>query len=338
MKRWILRSGANSVDGLVLEDADIPVPGAGEVRVRVHAAAFNFRDHLVLGNAGGGWRTERDLIPLADGAGVIDAVGDGVTQWSVGDRVTTVYLRDFATWPPHPDSGIGLGSLNENGVLAEYVVLRATRVTKAPDNLTLAEASTIPCAAVTAWTALRGAYPLERGQKALMLGSGGVSLFAVTMAKAMGAEVFVTSSREDKARRLKNLGVAATFDYKADSEWGKSVFNATNGVDKVVNTAGFGSINQCVQAVSYGGDIAMVGLMTFGDMIDPGLFLAKGTSLRGIPVGCRQQHEQAVNFIESNAIKPIIYKAFEFEDAKSAYDAQLSPDVFGKVIIKLSDD
>ncbi|MGV6871806.1 zinc-dependent alcohol dehydrogenase family protein [Pseudochelatococcus sp. B33] len=336
MKRWILKKGVTSVDGLVQETAAIPQPGPGEVRVRVHAAALNYRDHLVLGNAGDGWRTDRDLIPVADGAGVIDAIGDGVTQWSVGDRVTTVYLRDFATWPPNADMGLGLGSLEEDGVLAEYVVLPASRVTRAPRNLSLVEAATIPCAAVTAWTALRGAYPLERGQKVLMLGTGGVSLFAVDMAKAMGAEVFVTSSRVDKSRRLKDLGVAATFDYKADPDWGKAVFAATGGVDKVVNTAGFGSVNQCLQALAYGGDIAVIGLMTFGDVIDPGLFLAKGTSLRGIPVGSRQQHEQAVGFIENNGIKPMIYKTFGFDEAKAAYDAQLSPDIFGKVVITIA--
>ncbi len=338
MKRWILKKSAKSIDGLVQETVDTPEPGAGEVRVRIYAASLNYRDHLVLGNAGDGWRSERDLIPVADGAGIIDAIGDGVTQWSVGDRVTTVYLRDFLTWPPNADMGLGLGALSEDGVLAEYVVLSATRVTRAPRNLSLAEASTIPCAAVTAWTALRGAYPLERGQKVLMLGTGGVSLFAVDMAKAIGAEVFVTSSREDKARRLKDLGVAASFDYKADPEWGKSVFEATGGVDKVVNTAGLGSVNQCIQALAYGGDVAVVGLMTFGDVIDPGLFLAKGVSLRGIPVGSRQQHEQVVTFIESNAIKPIIYKTFGFDDVKAAYDAQLSPEIFGKVVIKVADE
>lgn len=240
MKRWILKKGAKSIDGLVQENVDVPEPGPGEVRVRVHTVSLNYRDYLVL--TGDGWRIDGDLVPVADGAGVIDAVGEGVTQWSVGDLVTTVYLRDFPTWPPNADMGLGLGALDENGVLAEYTILSAQRVTRAPRHLSLAEASTIPCAAVTAWTALRGAYPLQRGQKVLMLGTGGVSLFAVDLAKAMGAEIFVTSSREDKSQRLKDLGVSRTFDYKADPEWVKSVFAATGGVDKVVNTAGFGSV------------------------------------------------------------------------------------------------
>lgn len=338
MKRWILKKGVDTVDGLVQETVAVPQPGPGEVRLRVHAAALNYRDHLILGDATGAWRPNGDLIPVADGAGVIDAVGEGVTQWSEGDRVTTVYLRDFPVWPPNADMGLGLGSADENGVLAEYVVLPATRVTRAPGNLSLVEAATIPCAAVTAWTALTGAYPLQRGQKVLMLGTGGVSLFAVDLAKAIGAEVFVTSSREDKSRRLKDLGVAATFDYKADPDWGKSVFEAIGGVDKVVNTAGFGSVNQCVQALAYGGDIAVIGLMTFGDVIDPSLFLAKGVSLRGIPVGSRQQQEELVAFIEANDIKPIIWKTFGFDEAKEAYEAQVSPDIFGKVVIRIADE
>lgn len=338
MKRWVLKKGTTSLDGLVMETVDRPEPAPGEVRLRVHTAALNYRDHLVLSNAGNGWRTDHDLIPVADGAGVIDAIGQGVTEWSVGDRVTSVYLRDFPVWPPNAHMGLGLGSLDENGVLAEYIVLPATRVIRAPRTLTLLEAATLPCAGLTAWTALRGAYPLRRDQKVLALGSGGVSLFTVDLAKAMGAEVFVTSSHVDKSQRLKDLGVAATFNYKTDLDWGQSVFKATGGIDKVVNTAGFGSVNQCLQALAYGGDIAVIGLMTFGDVIDPSLFLAKGTSMRGIPVGSRQQHEELVTFVDSNGIKPIIYKSFGFEDAKAAYEAQMSPDIFDKVVIKVADE
>jgi NADPH:quinone reductase-like Zn-dependent oxidoreductase len=336
MKRWILKSSSTNVDDLIQDDVDIPEVGPNEVRIRIHAASLNYRDHLVLSNAGGGWRTDAELVPVADGAGVIDAIGEGVTQWSVGDRVTTVYLRNFPTWPPNADIGMGLGSLGENGVLAEYVVLPAARVTRAPRHLSLAEASTLPCAAVTAWTALQGAYPLQSGHSVLALGSGGVSLFATQIAKAIGAEIFVTTSREDKNQRLRELGVAGTFDYKADADWGKSVFAATGGVNKIVNTAGFGSVNQCVEAAAFGGDIAAIGLMTFGDVIDPGLFLAKGISLRGIPVGSRQQHEELTNFIERHNIKPIIYKTFDFPDVKAAYEAQLSSDLFGKVVIEIA--
>ncbi|MBP0590433.1 NAD(P)-dependent alcohol dehydrogenase [Paraburkholderia sp. LEh10] len=336
MKRWILQAGATTVDGLIEEAVETPHPGPGQVRVRVSAVSLNFRDHLILSDAHEPWRLNSDLVPAADGAGVVDAVGEGVTKWNVGDRVLTVYLRNFPTWPPNDDIGLGLGSRDEHGVLAEYVVLPEARLTRAPDNLSLAEASTLPCAAVTAWTGLQHAHPVSTGHKVLMLGTGGVSLFAVSLAKALGAEVFVTSSRDDNAARLKALGVERAFNYKTDAEWGKSVFAATGGVNKVINTAGLGSVNQSVQALAYGGDIAVIGLMTFGDAIDPGLFLAKGVSLRGIPVGSREQQEQVVDFIERHDIKPIIHETYHFFDVRAAYEAQLSPSLFGKVVIKVS--
>lgn len=338
MKRWILKAGATTVDGLVPEIVDTPEPGPGEVRVRLRAVSLNYRDHLILSDTSGTWRPKGDLVPIADGAGVVDAVGNGVTKWSVGDRVITVYLRDYLHWPPHGHMGFGLGSLDENGVLTEYIVLSAERLTRAPENLTFPEASTLPCAAVTAWTGLQQANPVQRNQKVLMLGTGGVALFAMSLAKALGAEVFVTTSRNDKEERLKALGVAGAFNYKADPEWGKTVFDSTGGVDKIINTAGFGSVNQSVRALAFGGDIAVIGLMTFGDAIDPGLFLAKGVSLRGIPVGSREQQEQLVDFVDKNSIKPIIYKTFGFDDVKAAYAAQLSPDLFGKVVISITDE
>jgi NADPH:quinone reductase-like Zn-dependent oxidoreductase len=299
---------------------------------------LNYRDHLVLSDATGVWRDGRDLVPVADGAGVVDAVGNGVDQWSTGDRVMTVYLRRFPHWPPNAGMGMGLGSFDEDGVLAEYIVLPADRFVRVPPHLTLAEASTFPCAAVTAWTGLQHAHPLQRGHKALMLGSGGVSLFAISFARAMGAEVYVTTSRPDKNERLRELGAAGIVDYRLDPDWGKTVFRATGGVDKVINTAGLGSVNQSIEALAFGGDIAVIGLLTFGDAIDPAAFLAKGVSLRGIPVGSREQHQQMIDFVERHGIRPVIHKRFGFDDIKAAYAAQLSPGLFGKIVITVADE
>jgi NADPH:quinone reductase-like Zn-dependent oxidoreductase len=338
MKRWILKAGALTLDGLIEQEVSVPRPGPGEVRVRVCAASLNYRDHFVVENAGESWRTDDDVIPVGDAAGIIDAVGDGVTQWIAGDRVVTVYLRDFLNWPPNPAMGLGLGSLSEDGVLAEYIVLSSERVVRAPKNLSFAEASTLPCAALTAWTALQRAWPPQQGQKVLTLGTGSVSLFTVAFAKAQGAVVFATTSRAEKAQKLAALGVTTTFDYNTDVNWGETVFAATGGIDKVVNTAGFGSLNQCVKAAAFGGDIGVVGLMTFGDVIEPGMFLAKGISLQGIPVGSRELQMNMIDFIEQHDIKPVIYKTFEFSEAKLAYKAQLSSDIFGKIVIRLSED
>jgi NADPH:quinone reductase-like Zn-dependent oxidoreductase len=338
MKRWVLKAGASSVSGLVEETADIPQPGKGEVRVRMVAASMNYREHLILSGVGGPWRRNIDLVPVADGAGVIDAVGEDVDEWKAGDRVTTIYLRNFLKWPPNEDIGLGLGSADEHGVLAEYVVLKAERLTRAPESLSLAEASTLPCAAITAWTALQQANPVQPGQKVLALGSGGVSLFAIAFAKAMGAKVFATTSQADKRERLLSLGVSETFDYRADPNWGAGIYKATGGVDKVVDTAGFGSINQSIAALAFGGDIGMVGLMSFGEAIDPGSFYAKGVNLHGVPVGSREQQEEAFRFIDRHALKPIIHRTFGFAEARAAYDAQLAPETFGKIVINIADE
>ena len=187
MKRWVLKSGTTTLEGLILEDAVKPEPGPGEVRVRIRAVSLNYREQLILGNAGGNWRMDRDLIPIADGAGDIDAIGEGVEQWTPGDKVITVYLRDFIHWPPH--AGIGLG---------------------------------------------------------------------------------------------------------------------------------------------------LVGLFNFGDVIEPGLFLAKGVSVHGIPVGSRDGLEEVVDFVDKHQIKPVIDRVVPFGDAKQAYQAQSAPDLLGKIVIEIA--
>jgi NADPH:quinone reductase-like Zn-dependent oxidoreductase len=336
VKRWVLKAGATTGNGLAQEIADMPKPRSGEVRVRLHAVSLSHRDHLILCDSTGAWRPNGSPLPAADGAGVVDALGDGVTEWSVGDRVITVFVRGLPHWPPNDRMGPDLGAPYEVSVLAEYVVLPAERLTRAPANLTFAEASTLPRAAVTAWNGLQLAHPLQSKHKVLMLGTGGISLFAVSMAKALGAEVFVASSHTDKYDRLAALGVARIFDYRNDLlHWGKAIFDTTGGMDKIINTAGPGSMNQAIQALALGGDIAVIGPASFGDTIDPGLLLAKGVSLRGIPAGSRDQQEQVVEFFETHNIKPIIFKTFAFDEAKAAYEAQLSRDLFGKVVIRM---
>jgi NADPH:quinone reductase-like Zn-dependent oxidoreductase len=336
MKRWILKDGATSLDGLVLEEVPIPEPGPGQVRVRIRAVSLNFRDQLALTNAGDGWRVPGDLVPISDGAGEIDALGEGVTQWAVGDKVVTVYLKDFPHWPPHAGIGLGPGALDQQGMLADYVVLSAEQVTRAPATLSFAEAATLPCAALTAWTALQQAHPVRPGQKVLSLGTGSVSLFALAFARALGAAAYVTTSNDDKRARLIELGAAGVFNYRTDADWGKTVFASTGGVDKVVNTAGFGSINQSVQALAFGGDVGVIGLFDFGDAIDPFPFLSKGASLHGIPVGPRDAQEEMIRFIDRHGIKPVIDRVFPFADARAAYEAQNNPALFGKIVIDLA--
>ena len=226
MKRWILKAGATDLEGLVLEDVSMPEPGVGEVRIRIHAVSLNSRDQLVI-KGPFGRLSDRDLVPVSDGSGEIDAVGSGVDNWVVGDRVTGLLLP-WLKGSPKAGLGMGLGSLNEDGMLAEYVVLPADRIVPAPASLDYAEAATLPCAALTAWNALYGDHPIKTNSKVLVLGSGGVSLFAL-LAQAAGAEVIATSSQNTKMQRLIELGASDAINYRDNLNWGSAVFERTGG-------------------------------------------------------------------------------------------------------------
>lgn len=335
MRRWILKAGTTDLDGLVLEDAPMPEPGLGEVRIRIHAVSLNYRDQLVLKGVNGRL-PDRDLVPISDGAGEIDAIGAGVDTWAVGDRVTGLYFA-WLRGKPEGDFGFGLGSLDEDGMLAEYVVLPADRVVRAPASLDYAEAATLPCAALTAWNALYGDHPVGSGSKVLVLGSGGVSLFAMLLARAAGAQVIATSSQDAKLKRWIDLGASDGVNYRDTPNWGKAVFERFGGVNKVVDAAGTGTLNQSLAAVSYGGEVALIGLMTFDDgPLEFGSLMSKGATVCGIAVGNAEMYEAMVQAIDTYKVRPPIDRRFRFEDAKDAYRAQSSPELFGKIVIDLA--
>jgi NADPH:quinone reductase-like Zn-dependent oxidoreductase len=210
------------------------------------------------------------------------------------------------------------------------------RVVRAPASLDYAEASTLPCAALTAWNAIHGDRSVESGSKVLVLGSGGVSLFAMLFARAAGAQVIATSSQDAKLKRWQELGVSEGINYRDTPNWGKAVFDRFGGVNKVVDAAGTGTLNQSLAALSYGGEVALVGLMTFDDgPLDFGSLMSKSANIRGISVGNAQMYEQMVQAIDTHKICPPIDRRFRFEDAKDAYRAQSSPELFGKIVIDL---
>lgn len=337
MRRWILKAGTTDLDGMVMQEAQLPEPGPRQVRIRVHAAALNYRDKLVVQDGGELWRlSDRDLVPVADGAGEIDKVGPGVDDWTVGDRVVTLYFKDRVQGPPHPGMGMGLGSRDEDGMLAEYVVLPADRISRSPETLSHVEASTLPCAGLTAWSALQGDRPISAGSKVLVLGTGGVALFALVLARALGAKVVATTSQDSKRERLSALGASDTVNYRDVPEWGKAVFDLTGGVDRVVNSAGTGSVNQAMAALRAGGEVATMGLMTFGEPLDPMLLMGKALIVRGIAVGDAEGFKALSKTIDRHAIKPPIDRTFHFDHAKEAVLALSSPELFGKIVIDLS--
>lgn len=336
MKAWQLSEGASSLDDLHLVDLDKPVPGPGEVLIRVHACSLNYRDQAVVtGNYFGG-PVAMPLIPLSDGAGEVEAVGAGVTEFAPGDRVAGAFFQNWDDGPPHPDAGPALGAPPANGMLAEYVVLPERGVVPMAESLSYEEAATLPCAGVTAWNALmEGPRPTGPGDVVLILGTGGVSLIALVIARAAGASVIATSSSDAKLERVRALGAAHGINYRTTPEWGAEAarLSGGTGADHVVEVGGAGTLAQSMQAVGFNGEIALIGVLTRDGDTTPHPLMMKGASIRGIFVGSRGMARRLNALIDEHAIKPVIDKIFAFADVRAAFAYQASPALFGKVVI-----
>jgi NADPH:quinone reductase-like Zn-dependent oxidoreductase len=333
MRRWVFTPGVRGFEALKLEAAPVPQPGPGEVRVRIHAACLNYRDQMILDAPA--LRAKPDLIPLSDGAGEIDAVGAGVTSWRVGDRVVSVFFGGYYTDPPPHSLTMGLGAVSEDGVMAEFVVLSATRVLPAPQSLTLVEASTLPCAGLTAWNALEGANPVGEGDKVLVLGSGGVSLFALAFSRLRGAQGLATTGNEAKRDDLASLGAIHVLNYKDTPGWGRKIGELTGGVDRVLNTVGAEAIGESLAAVRPGGEIDVIGAMPASSPLDVNRLLAKAAVIRGIAVGSQSAFRDMSAAIEFHDFKPRVALVLGMGDLTEAFRAQASGELFGKVVVSL---
>jgi len=332
-------AGCTSAGQLHLVEQEIPQPGPGEVLVRVMACSLNYRDQLIAtGHYFGGPITAAGT-PLSDGAGVVEALGEGVSDLSVGDRVAGIFFQDWLEGPPGPARGDALGAPPAKGMLAEYVVLPAHGVVPAAQSLSFEEAATLPCAGVTAWNALMcGIRPLRAGASVLVIGSGGVSLLALAIAKAAGARVIATSSSDEKLERMRELGADALINYRKEPNWGaKAAELAGGGVDHVVEVGGLGTLAQSMQAVGFGGEIALIGVLSLEGDTNPMPLMVKGASLRGIFVGSAQMARDLNAFIDRHGVKPVIGRRFGFTQVPAAYAWQASPALFGKVVIGVAD-
>jgi NADPH:quinone reductase-like Zn-dependent oxidoreductase len=327
MRAWQINKGASSLDDLVMVEREKPVPGPGEVLVRIRACSINYRDQAIpLGLYIGG-AVDRDTTPLSDGAGEVEVVGAGVTRFAVGDRVTGLFFQDWQSGPPNPNVGVALGASPAKGMLTEYVTLPETGLIRMAASLSFEEAATLPCAGVTAWNALmEGPQPLQPGQWVMVLGTGGVSLLALQIAKAAGAKVVATSSSDSKLARVKALGADATINYRTMPEWGAEAARLTGGIDHVVEVGGVGTLAQSYAAVGFN-------VLTRVGNANPHAMMFKGASLRGIFVGSAAMARALNAAVDACSIKPVIDRVFSFEDAKAAYAYQGSPDLFGKVVI-----
>lgn len=322
---------------LVREERARPVPAAGQVLVRVHAVSLNYRDLINLRNSAK--RNVADRIPASDGAGEIVACGPGVTDWSPGDRVCGCFFQswesgDFETRHHQQDLG---GTID--GMLAEHVLLSAEGVVSIPETLTYQEAATLPCAAVTAWQALFTRGKLQPGSTVLALGTGGVSVFALQLAVAADAKVIVTSSRDDKLERARQLGAWQIINYRTTPDWEQEIWRMTDkrGVDHVVEVGGPGTLEKSLMSVAAGGQIALIGVLTGFGAPTCSLFplLAKNARIDGIYVGSRTDFEHLNTFLKRHQIHPVIDREFTFDDAPAAYNYLASGEHFGKVVITL---
>lgn len=334
MRAWMLPAGSNGYQQLELKEIGKPSPGPGEVLIRLRAWSINYRDFAVASGDYFGGKLTRPAIPLSDGAGEVEAVGDGVTAFAPGDRVQSTFFTNWVDGPPRRSPALGDGMAP--GMLAEYVVLPETGVVPMARSLDFGQAACLPCAGITAWNALiEGARPVQPGDKVLLLGTGGVSMLALEIARTAGAEVIATSSSDAKLEKVQALGAAHTINYKSTPEWGAYVQEQFGGVDKVVEVGGAGTAEQSMQALGTEGEIAFIGVLSPEGGPNPrGLMMNAGT-MRGIFVGSAAMARKLNRAIDVNGITPVIGKRFAFEDAPKAYDHAWGPESFSKTVIEL---
>jgi alcohol dehydrogenase len=325
-----------SLDGLRLREEADPRPQRGELLVRVRAVSLNYRDIAMV--SGRYPRPHyKGLIPASDAAGEVVEVGDGVRAFKVGDRVIGAFHpRWFGGEAPSTVLGDTYGA-ESDGWLAQFKVVSQEAVVLAPAGLSYEEACTLPCAGLTAWTALSGATPIRAGHAVLVLGSGGVSIFALQLARAVGAAVIATTSSPAKAERLTALGAGEVVNYLDEPEWGRRVRALTGGrgVDRVVEVGGPGTIAQSLRAVAPGGEIASIGFLSIDNPgIDFFLLKASGAMFRNVSVGDRAGLLELARVVAMTGLRPVIDSVFEFEDAKGAFARLESGRHFGKVVIR----
>lgn len=326
---------AEGIDDLTLQEADRPEPRRGQVLLKMRAWSLNYRDLMVATGRYGASGTRPGLVPLSDGAGEVVAVGEDVRRARPGDRVCPTFMQGWYGGEVIAEARQRALGGGIDGVLAEYVVADEADLVHVPDGLSFEEAATLPCAAVTAWNALFGGRPVQPGETVLVLGSGGVSIFALQFAHAAGARVIATSSSDDKLARMKALGAAEGINYRARPEWQEAVRELTGGrgADHVVEVGGAGTLPRSVAAARIGGQVALIGVLT-GGQIDPAPIMRRNITLRGIFVGSREMFEAMNRAIAQHRIRPVIDAVFPFAEARAAYRHLQGAGHVGKVVIR----
>jgi NADPH:quinone reductase-like Zn-dependent oxidoreductase len=338
MRAYQLLEGGAGIDALVKVEGPEPKPAYRQVLVKVAACSLNFRD---LGIVRGTYRmpVQDHIVPLSDGAGEVVEVGPGVTRVKVGDKVAGCFFQRWSGGEPPPNVQANALGGSIDGMLAEFVVLEEEGVVKVPAHLSVEEAATLPCAGVTAWHALVEHGKLIAGQTVLLQGTGGVSTFGLQLAHAMGVQVVITSSSDEKLERAKTLGANRGINYKSTPDWEKAAMEFTGGlgVDHVVEVGGAGTLTRSFGAIRVGGKISLIGgLSGVATELNPGLILARRANVQGISVGSMQMFEAMNRSIAAKGIKPVIDKVFDFDEVHAAYKHMASGAHFGKILISVA--
>ncbi len=337
MQAYVVPSGCRSINELRRVERPPPQVGAGQVLVRIRAASLNRRDQAIIAGTYFGRPVDRDTIPLSDGAGEVTAVGEGVVRFKPGDRVAAAFFQTPPGGPPFAARAT-LGSPLD-GALAEQMTAYEDGLVPVPEGLTLEEAACLPCAAVTAWNALMIAgKPVTAGDTVLVLGTGGVSIFALQFARAAGARVIATSSSDEKIERVKALGAVAAVNHARTPEWDKEVLKLTGGrgVDCVIEVGGAGTLERSIGSLAEGGKVGLIGVLTGSSApINPYALMWKRGSVHGIRVGDIDTFQQMNRAIEMHHIRPIVDRIFPLDEAMAAYRLQASGHFIGKVVITI---
>lgn len=332
MRHYSIRPGSGTAS-LKIFQADIPSPGRCQVLVQLKAASLNYRD-LLIASGMYPMAFPEILVPLSDGAGQVVALGPDCTRFKIGDKVSGIFLQGWLagnSLDSYIDTSLG-GAID--GVLSEYRVFDETGLVALPAHFSYEEGATLACAAVTAWNALYGLQPLQAGQTVLVLGTGGVSIFALQFAKAAGARVIITSSSDEKLERARAMGADDTINYKKNPDWSVDVRRLTDGggVDVVVETGGPGTLQASIASTRRGGTIQMIGVFSMA-RIDPLPILTAGVIVRGVMVGSGEMFAAMNRMMSYHRLRPVIDRVFSFDEAAAAYAYLQSAHHMGKVVI-----
>lgn len=334
MKAWELHGFGK--ENLKLVDKPIPQPGPNELLLRIGAVSLNYRDRLL---AEGLYNPHLrfPIVQVADATAEVVDAGKNVTRFRTGDRIITQYATKWIDGEPKGDEFVHSLGNTISGALAEYIVLDEQAVVPAPEYLSDEEASTLPCAALTAWYALVEKGQLQAGQTVLIQGTGGVSIFGLQITSALGANVIVTSSSDEKLERVKSLGATHGINYARVPDWENAALGLTSqkGVDQILEVVGGKNLAQSLTAIKPGGQIAVIGLLQ-GSTSEVPLFplLMKQAVLRGFSVGPRRALEEMTQTFAKVQLRPVIDTVYRFEEAPSAYE-QLYRGAFGKIVIRV---